>query len=241
MSTSVTWLGQGGYAVSSEGARVVIDPYLSDSLCAQKRYDEGFRRLVPPPALPEAYCADTVIATHPHTDHLDAQTVVPMQANVRRFAGPTSCVDAMKSMGLPSGKLALFDRGAKLREGPIILEAVYANHTEDSIGVVATVPEGSMYFVGDSLLDDQLLALPIRPDIIFCCINGRLGNMDVREAARLAKALDVRAAVPCHYGLFAANTEDPHSFVRAMEGSGIQVSVLSVGVPYSFMQLLGGV
>ena len=50
-------------------------------------------------------------------------------------------------------------------------------------------------------------------------INGRLperrvdGNLWGREAAQLAKDIDARLVIPCHYGLFEFNTATPDEFV----------------------------
>lgn len=53
------------------------------------------------------------------------------------------------------------------------------------------------------------------------CINGKLGNMDCESDARLAGEIGVKMAVPCHYGMFEDNTENPERFRTALEGTGI--------------------
>ena len=45
---SFKWLGQGGFDIALGGKRVIIDPYLSDSVSRT----DGFKRMVPLPCSP---------------------------------------------------------------------------------------------------------------------------------------------------------------------------------------------
>ena len=240
MQSILQWLGQGGYLLACGATRLAIDPYLSDSLYALKNGDPGFRRMTPPPIPPQALAADALVATHAHADHLDPETVVPAAERVGLFLGPDSCVRKYEGLGIPTAKIRPLNRGQTVALGPLRLEAVYACHTEDSIGLCVRAPEGLCYFVGDSLLDERMLAQALRPDLLLCCINGRLGNMDAEEAAALAQALAPKAAIPCHYGLLPANTADPARFREALEGSGIRCVILEPGRPYALAALMGG-
>src|SRR5262245_56829348 len=74
------WLGQSGYLVQFHGRHLLIDPYLSDSLT--KKYAETPKphvrmteRVISPERL---NFIDVVTSTHNHTDHLDAETLVPI-------------------------------------------------------------------------------------------------------------------------------------------------------------------
>jgi L-ascorbate 6-phosphate lactonase len=101
----------------------------------------------------------------------------------------------------------------------------------EAIGVVVQHSDGTLHLVGDSLYSERLHDVRrFRPEILLCCINGRLGNMDYREAARLAQALDVRVAIPCHYGLFAANTEDPRNSRAALAATRVTFFELQLKV-----------
>ena len=77
------WLGQSGYLLQWRGRRVLIDPYLSDSLT--RKYadtDKPHIRMYPrvlDPALLSGI--DIVSSSHNHTDHLDAETLQPVLAN----------------------------------------------------------------------------------------------------------------------------------------------------------------
>jgi L-ascorbate metabolism protein UlaG (beta-lactamase superfamily) len=77
------WLGQSGFLLQWKGKRVFIDPYLSDSLT--KKYlttDKPHTRmseLVVSPSLLKNI--SVVTSSHNHTDHLDAETLIPILKN----------------------------------------------------------------------------------------------------------------------------------------------------------------
>src|SRR6516162_6948327 len=77
------WLGQSGYLLLWSGKRILIDPYLSDSLT--KKYAETNKphtriceRVVDPRLLINI---SIVTSSHNHTDHLDGETLIPIIKN----------------------------------------------------------------------------------------------------------------------------------------------------------------
>ena len=67
----IRFLGQSGYVLQSGDTKIIIDPYLSDSVSRLA----GRPRLLPIPIEPEEISCDAVICTHDHADHLDPDTV----------------------------------------------------------------------------------------------------------------------------------------------------------------------
>ena len=68
----ITWLGQAGLLFELEGKKIVVDPYLSDSVAAiepkNKRrvpVDESFLKIK----------LDIIVLTHNHLDHTDMETL----------------------------------------------------------------------------------------------------------------------------------------------------------------------
>ena len=49
------------------------------------------------------------------------------------------------------------------------------------------------------------------------CINGGFKNLSHDQAARLANQVRPRAAIPCHYDMFADNAADPRQFRSALK------------------------
>ena len=80
-------LGQSGFLLEWQGAHVLLDPYLSDSLTMKlSETDKPHVRmteLVIDPA--RLWFADIATSSHNHTDHLDAETLSPILAGNPRL------------------------------------------------------------------------------------------------------------------------------------------------------------
>jgi L-ascorbate 6-phosphate lactonase len=215
MAYTVRWLGQGGFELTDGRVSILIDPYLSDLV--EKL--EGLKRLVPPPIPPSEAHSDLYLITHDHPDHLDTDTITAMRKDGVHFGAPGSCRGKLLELGLREEDISLLDRGGKLSCGSFDIEAVYAKHTVDSIGLVIGCEGISAYFTGDTELDEKL-GLGVECDALFVCINGRWGNMGIEDALLLAKRVGAKLAVPHHYGMFAENTADPEPFIQGVNQSG---------------------
>jgi L-ascorbate metabolism protein UlaG (beta-lactamase superfamily) len=53
------------------------------------------------------------------------------------------------------------------------------------------------------------------------------GNLNCKEAAYLAKAINAGCVIPCHYDMFTFNTADVNDFAREAE---------RIGQPYKILQ-----
>ena len=98
-SLRLWWLGQAGFAFKTPAGRIVYaDPYLSDAV---ERL-HGFKRLSLAPIAAEEVCADLVLLTHEHADHLDPDAI-PIIAGRNpqcRFAGPAGCTEGLERAGV---------------------------------------------------------------------------------------------------------------------------------------------
>ena len=111
----IYWLGQAGFLIDSPGIRLVIDPYLSDSL-AEKYRGKRFahtRMMAPPLAAAQLRDVDWVLSTHSHTDHLDPGTLPPLAHSnpACRFLVPRSAESAALQRGVPAERLVLCNSG----------------------------------------------------------------------------------------------------------------------------------
>lgn len=219
MAFTVRWLGQGGFLVRAGAVSIAIDPYLTDDIFLRTGMNKRQR---PIPIEPEALKCDALITTHDHDDHLDPATL--SRTNLDLYAGPDSCISHMRELSIKEKALFPFNRGDVLRLGDAVLYGIFADHTEDSIGVVVKYDGLTAYFSGDTLHNEKLIDIgALGIDIAFLCINGRLGNMNHLEAAQLANALPCRIAIPHHYDMFQENTADPEDFRKALLTSGISM------------------
>lgn len=235
-TAGISWTGQAGFAFKdSSGLIYHVDPYLSN-LCSQTI---GYHRIMPAPVKAKNVITNFIIITHNHKDHLDDESLPAIaRANPgASFVAPPSCVSYLQDLGITSGRLIPISRGQQKKTGNIRLKAVTAYHTDDSVGYVLQFDDIVFYFTGDTTYSDDLIAVKEEePDVMMPCINGRLGCMNIADAARLSGHIQPEFVIPMHYGMFKENTADPDEFVRQAEAySGITKGViLQQGAWYLF-------
>jgi len=215
-SVGIWWIGQGGFIFkSSDGKIIIADPYLSNSV----EKEVGLKRLVEIPVEPESLIADLLLCTHDHLDHSDPDTLKNIDLKkIKRIAGPGSVYRKCRSFNLPENKMSIIERGEEKSYGGIKARAIFAKHTEDSVGYALDLNGVRIYISGDTEYDDKLTRLAdAPPDIMIICINGKWGNMNFNEAAALTAEINPGLVIPTHYGMFAENTTDPTKFIQALK------------------------
>lgn len=237
---NITWLGQGGFLITLPGARIAVDPYLSDTLAAK-----GLVRLVPPPIAPEELAPTLVVATHDHDDHFDPATVAGIERAGGNclYAGSASVISHARELGIPSDRCIQLHWQEQAEHAGAILSAAPAEHDGDAIGLIVEHARRRIYISGDSVWFDELASGVAKAargplDLALICINGRWGNMTWQQALEVVKALRPATAVPMHYGMFASNTVDPGPFVAAVREAGIGATTLQVGVPMDLEEIV---
>ena len=217
--------------MKSAGAHLLLDPYLSDSLTRKYAGTDTphvrmTRRLVDPARLS---FAAVVTASHGHTDHLDAETLRAIRPAV--LVCPEGIRDlARERAGIEPHGLA---EGSTVDLSGFRITAVHAEHpgAAPAFGYVVETRQWRIYHSGDTFAFDGLGESLRRfvLDVAILPINGKLGNMDGREAAAVARAAGARLAIPCHYDLFEFNTASPAEFVREADRLGQGRHVLRAG------------
>lgn len=209
---TIKWIGQSGYILSDSKTNICIDPYLSDVVNRIARRP----RMVKAPFLPEELKSNVVICTHNHLDHVDIDAIPLMKKENMLFLAPSDAEKQLIECGVKNYRE--FDEGAVFNIGEFVLVAVYADHTVTAIGVIVKHNDITMYFSGDTEYNERLESLKdCNIDIMFICINGKLGNMNVNEAIKLTKIINPKVGVPTHYGMFESNTENPSNYTSKLE------------------------
>src|SRR5512138_653414 len=104
------WLGQSGYLIQWQGHHLLLDPYLSDSLTKKyagtnKPHVRMTERVIAPERLD---FVDVVTSSHNHTDHLDAETLIPLlEANpsLTMIVPRANLAFAAERLKVPPGRL----------------------------------------------------------------------------------------------------------------------------------------
>ena len=247
----VWWLGQSGFLLHYNGTHLLFDPYLSDSLSVKyaqtdKPHTRISERVIDPARLT---MIDVVTSSHNHTDHLDADTLLPIfraspnakfvipEAN-RAFVADRLGCDLNWPIGLTAGQ--------SVTVGEVTLHGVPAAHNELAVnekgqnlymGFVAQVGPYTVYHSGDTLWYDGIVETlaPFQVDLALLPINGNkperrvAGNLNPDEAALLGRHIGAKLVVPHHYDLFAFNTANPADFVNACDRKGTPKRVMQLG------------
>lgn len=245
------WLGQSGFLLKSAAGRLLFDPYLSDSLT--KKYEQTDKPHVRMTARAidsrSLRAIDVVTSSHNHTDHLDAETLVPIleENPAAAFVIPEANREFVtERLGCDPARLTGLSDGESVSVGAFSVHAVPAAHNEivrdeqgrcRYLGYVVRAGAITVYHSGDTLLYPEMAELlrPFKIDVALLPINGNrperrvAGNLLGDEAAQLAHDIGARLAVPCHYDMFQFNTESPRLFVDSCRRLGVPHRVLQCG------------
>jgi L-ascorbate metabolism protein UlaG (beta-lactamase superfamily) len=249
------WLGQSGYLLQWKGKRVLIDPYLSDSLTRKyadtdKPHTRMSERVIDPGLLKNILI---VSSSHNHTDHLDAETLIPVISNnpgislIIPEANRAFVAERIKcKKEFPVG----LNDGRSVTVGDFTFHGIPAKHNEIDrdengncryMGYVIAFGKHKIYHSGDTLWFEGMenLLRPFLVDVAILPVNGNepsrkvAGNLDCREAAELGKAIGAGVVIPCHYDMFSFNTADVNEFAKEAVRTGQDYRILKGGERFS--------
>jgi L-ascorbate metabolism protein UlaG (beta-lactamase superfamily) len=202
MTEKLHWLGHDAFRI--DGPPVVyVDPYqLGDGLPA----------------------ADVILITHDHFDHLSP-------ADVTKIHKPGTVVVAPKEVaGKLSVPVTVIAVGETKTLAGITVKAVPAYNTnktfhpknDGKVGFVFIVGGVTYYHAGDTDVIPEMTGLA--PDVALLPVSGTY-VMTADEAAKAARQIKPKVAVPMHYGAIVGSDADAKKFAKLLEGSGIQVVI----------------
>jgi L-ascorbate metabolism protein UlaG (beta-lactamase superfamily) len=258
-SFQLWWLGQSGFLLQWNDRHLLFDPYLSDSLT--KKYattDKPHVRMTERVVAPEKLgFVDIATSSHNHTDHLDAETLVPLlQANPkldivipeanREFVSNRLGIVAELPIGLDAGRHTTI-KGFNIHGVPAAHETIEKddNGRCKFLGYVVEFGGWTVYHSGDTVrypgMAETLRQFAI--DVALLPINGAkperrvAGNLNAREAAELGADIGARCVIPCHYEMFEFNTASPTEFIMHAKVAGVNARVLLAGERWSSREL----
>ena len=75
-----------------------------------------------------------------------------------------------------------------------------------------------IYITGDTDHSELLASVAKHsPQVLITCINGNYNNLSHWEAAEVAKWINPKIAIPCHYDMFPDNSLDPAQFRASLK------------------------
>ncbi len=209
------WLGQGGLLIISGKLKIVVDPYLSNSMRnfdktmkRRVRVDKSFLRVKP----------DMIIITNSHPDHADMVTLKKYLHKTRRgtvVLASEKAYDKLYRERIAGRYLnIMFEEGDEWTLKHIRVKGVRCK-TDDktAFGVIIedSTTEKSIYVAGNTLYNKYLIQeLPKNLDVAFIPISGQYSTMNMVDAQRFANELQAKVVVPFHFGMF--DKVDPRTF-----------------------------
>ncbi|MBE6553253.1 MAG: MBL fold metallo-hydrolase [Ruminococcaceae bacterium] len=200
----ITWLGQAGLLFDNGKVKIMVDPYLSNSV--EKVEPLNYRRV----SVKEEFLSvtpDVMIFTHDHLDHYDPETApIFLERKEKRMTVLSPSSVWQKARAFKAHNNVQFNRGTSWTEYGFRFTAVKAEHSDPfAIGVmIEDIEEKKIYYVtGDTLYNKEIFKdLPKHIDVVFLPINGVGNNMNETDAVRFFHACGARRAVPYHVGMF---------------------------------------
>lgn len=248
----IWWLGQSGFLIRQNNSLLLLDPYLSDALtlkyaATDKPHTRMTEQVIAPGLLRDIA---VVTSSHNHTDHLDADTLLPIfaanpgaqfvipEANREFIAQRLGC-DANWPVGLDDGRTIVVNgwqfTGIAAAHNDLQTDEAGRHRF---LGCIIRRGPWALYHSGDTVLYPGLAEKLAEHavDVAFLPINGNrperrvAGNLDGREAAQLAADIGARWAVPHHFEMFEFNTAAPNDlFLPACAALGVAHRVMRAG------------
>lgn len=249
------WLGQAGFRLrdASGGAMVFIDPFLTPDEA------RTWSAPISPQDMARQALLILCTHEHiDHFDQPALKAAAAVENASFTLIVPSPIVDMARELGIPRERIVGAQPNDVFTFGDISVYAVAARHGvqvsdaysfgEDFsgglvryLGYVVDVAGVRTYHAGDCIpysAQTQTIR-ELGPHIALLPINGRdfyresehniVGNMDVREAARLAADLDVQLLIPMHWDLFPANRGFPGELVTYAAEFHPRLSILTLG------------
>jgi L-ascorbate 6-phosphate lactonase len=177
-------VGQAGYIIKSkDGCLLGLDLYLSD--CVERVEGHvGFKRLLPKLIYPYELEFDYLIATHPHYDHFDMDSIPQLMSNNQTILfASVRCKAEVERLHMKDSNIKYVIPGNRYSVGNFKLEFVNCDHglgAPDAVGVVVTVDGKRILFTGDTCLRlDRVEEYNEKGpfDVLIAPINGAYGNL----------------------------------------------------------------
>lgn len=205
----ILWLGQAGLLLVSGKTKIMIDPYLTDSL---SKYNHEYARKLKVNKKLFKVKPDAIVITNNHSDHADAKSIEKMLKYIKKKSDVTilSCKNVFDQLvEIPTicqANNIMLEEGSEWTIGNLNICAVPAKTDDTSaFGIIITDYEDNKkyYIVGDTLYNKYIFdKIPKGIYATFLPINGNCGSMNLADAKRFAKNIDSCYFVLYHFGMF---------------------------------------
>jgi L-ascorbate metabolism protein UlaG (beta-lactamase superfamily) len=200
MSTSLTWLGHGSWAIATGKHHLLLDPFLDDSPTSSCKSGD--------------VKADYILVSHGHYDH------VADVAKIAKRTGATivaayEITDWFGKQGLQKSEPMNIGGGIALPFGRLKMTPAWHSSTlpdgtpgGNPGGFLLSLPEGNVYFACDTgLFGDMKIIGAAGLELAVLPIGDRF-TMGIDDSIEAIKLLAPRRVAPSHYNTWPPITQD---------------------------------
>jgi len=250
--TKLKWFGHAAFAITTpKGKVLLIDPWLSNPSNPDVKAGKD-----PLAALTKV---DYILLTHGHRDHVGDAVEIAKKTGATLICNPELAGNLVKLADFPAKQAdtdAIMGIGGeiKIADGEVTVAMTSAVHSSsvfnpkagpaeperayggNPAGFVLIIKDGpTIYHSGDTAYfkDMETIGEEYQIDLALLNIGGHFG-MEPRMAARAAKSVRARLAVPQHYATFPGIAPDASAFAAELKKLNIPFYEMKPGETISF-------
>jgi L-ascorbate metabolism protein UlaG (beta-lactamase superfamily) len=250
--TRVRWFGHAAFSITTPRGRVfLIDPWLRNPSNPEAKDGRD-----PLAAVPKA---DYILLTHGHRDHVGDAVELANKTGAVLVSNPELASNLVKLAGFPAklaGTDAIMGIGGEIQvaDGEVTVAMTPAVHSSSVFNPKAAADEAdrayggnpagfvliikggpTIYHTGDTAYfkDMETVGEQYQIDLALLNIGGHFG-MEPRMAARAARAVGARLAVPHHFATFPGITQTADAFAAELRRLGVPFHEMKPGDTLTF-------
>lgn len=253
--TVVYWLAGTGFLIHSHRHNILIDPVLTVKPDDPSMSEAGLAlKTNYPISAAEIPKNCYVLYTHADADHLGPETARILAGKGLTMICVPAVFERLARLGVPPEQIITLRVYESMKVGDILVESTPADHpwqlkdlarggrpyrAGECCGYILNVPEGRMFFPGDTRLMEEHLRIP-DIDLLALDVSTCEYHLNHTSAAVLANHFDHAVLLPFHYGTYdcpnvAAWRGEPEEIYAKVTNGETRGKILAPGEEFLFM------